>query len=48
MKRHDMRETLARLISLLREKMPPAADEASKPAPTPAPPATATEAAKPA
>jgi acetyl-CoA carboxylase carboxyl transferase subunit beta len=47
-KRHDMRETLARVISLLREKQPPAAEEASKPAPTPAPPAAATEAAKPA
>jgi acetyl-CoA carboxylase carboxyl transferase subunit beta len=47
-KRHDMRETLARVISLLREKQPPAAEEASKPAPTPAPPAAANEAAKPA
>jgi acetyl-CoA carboxylase carboxyl transferase subunit beta len=47
-RRHDMRETLARVISLLREKLPPAAAEASKPAPTPAPPAAATEAAKPA
>jgi acetyl-CoA carboxylase carboxyl transferase subunit beta len=47
-KRHDMRETLARVISLLREKVPAAADDATKPVPALAPPAAATEAAKPA
>jgi acetyl-CoA carboxylase carboxyl transferase subunit beta len=46
-KRHDMRETLARVISLLREKQPPAAEEDPRPLPALAPPAAA-EAAKPA
>jgi acetyl-CoA carboxylase carboxyl transferase subunit beta len=48
-KRHDMRVTLARVISLLREKLPPVAEE---PAPAlialPPPEPAAAEAAKPA
>jgi acetyl-CoA carboxylase carboxyl transferase subunit beta len=47
-KRHDMRETLARVISLLREKLPPAAEEAAPSPPALPPPEAAAEAAKPA
>jgi hypothetical protein len=47
-KRHDMRETLARLISLLREKQSPAAEGAAPSPPALPAPEPAAEAAKPA
>jgi acetyl-CoA carboxylase carboxyl transferase subunit beta len=47
-KRHDMRATLARVISLLRERLPPAVEEPAAPLPALPAPEPVAEAAKPA